>query len=280
MPKIEVNGVQLWYQLAGSGDYLMQVPGAVTGHEGYALVTPAMVEHFTVLDYDPRGYGQSDRPKQRYTVDTWVDDMVGLLGALGIERTHLHGGSMGSLVGLRFAARFPERVNGLVLAGCSARSDFMAKAQYEVWKALARAYGIASKELAWELCAKAVSRAYLDGPNGGLGLVDAVVDVAGRNVEVDVFCDACDAMIETDVTGDLARVTAPTLVMVGDEDVLTPAEQGPAGAGGRAIYEGLTNAALRELVVVEGSGHANLMDNAEVSNRAVIAFLTRVGAPA
>ena len=119
----------------------MQVPGAVTAHEGYGLVTPAMVGHFTVLDYDPRGYGLSDRPKQEYSFDVWCDDMVGLLDALEIERCHVHGGSMGSMVALRFAARFPERVRGLVLSGCAVRSDFMARCHYEVWKALARAYG-------------------------------------------------------------------------------------------------------------------------------------------
>lgn len=277
MPHAEVNGVRIWYQLSGSGSYLMQVPGAVSAHEGYALVTPEMVDHFMVLDYDPRGYGQSDRPKQSYRIDTWVDDMVALLDVLGIERTHVHGGSMGSMVGLRFAAKFPERVDRLVVSGCAVKSDFMAKLHYSVWKSLARVYGTGSRELAEELCTKAVSRAFLDGPNGGEALVEAVMDVAGRNVGVDVFCDACDTMIETDLTNDLTKVRAPTLVMVGDADVLTPAEQGPAGGGGRYIYDHLLNAAEREYAVVERSGHANLMDNPEASNRAVIEFLMRSG---
>ncbi len=280
MPTVEVRGVRIWYQLSGSGDHLVQVPGAVSAHEGYALVTPTMIEHFTVLDYDPRGYGHSERPKQRYTFDVWADDLVGLLDVLGIERAHVHGGSMGSMVALRFAARYPERVHGLVLSGCAVKSDFMARCHYEVWKALALAYGTGSRELAYELCNKAVSRRYLDGPNGGEALAEAVMDVAGRNVEPEVFCDACDAMIDTDLTRDVAKVTAPTLVLVGDEDVLTPAEQATSGAGGRWIYEHLENAAVREYVVCEGSGHANLMDNAEFSSLAVIEFLKRAGVPA
>ena len=273
MPHIEANGVRIWYELSGSGDHVMQVPGAVSAHEGYAQVTPEMSKHFTVLDYDPRGYGSSDRSEQRYNFDVWADDMVGLLDALGIERTHVHGGSMGSMVAIRFAARFPERVNRLVVSGSAVKSDFMARLHYSVWKALARAYGTGSRELAQELCTKAVSRGFLDGPNGGEPLVEAVMGVAGRNVGVGVFCDACDTMIETDLTADLAAVWAPTLVMVGDQDVLTPAEQGPSGGGARFIYENLVNAAERSYVVIEGAGHANLLDSPEASNRAVIEFL-------
>ncbi len=273
MPKTEVNGTQIYYELAGSGPTIMQVPGAVSAHEGYALVTPEMSKYFTVLDYDPRGYGQSDRPDQEYNFDVWVADMIGLLDALEIEKTHVHGGSMGSMVGLRFAATHPDRVDKLIVSGCAVKSDFMATLHYRVWKAMARAYGTGSRELAEELCNKAVSREFLDGPNGGEDLVAAVMDVAGRNVGVDVFCAACDTMIETNLTADLAKVRAPTLVMVGDEDVLTPAEQGPAGGGARFIYDGLVNAAERKYLVIEGSGHANLLDNAEICNQAVIDFV-------
>ena len=276
MATVEVNGANIWYQLSGEGPNLMQVPGAATGHEGYALVTPAMVDHFTVLDYDPRGYGQSDRPEQEYSFDVWCDDMVGLLDALEIEKTHIHGGSMGSMIGARFAARFPDRVEGLVISGCAVKSDFISVCQYEVWKALARAYGTGSRELAYELCCKAVSRKFLDGPNGGDAFIDAVSEVVGRNCEIDVFCAACDVMIETDLKDDVRKVKAPTLVMVGDEDFLTPADQGPEGGGGRWIYENLDSAAEKHYLLLEGSGHANLMDAADVCNPAVIEFLRRI----
>jgi pimeloyl-ACP methyl ester carboxylesterase len=278
MPKVEVNGIQLDYQINGSGPHLLQIPGAVLGKEAYAAITPVMADAFTVIDYDHRGYGGSDRPQQKYTIDVWVEDMVGLVDALGIDRTHVHGGSMGSTLALHYAARHPDRVRGLVLSGCTAKSDNMAKAHYAVWKALARAGGMASEALAYEFCAKGVSRAFFDGPTGGIGLVRALQEAAGRNVSVDVFCDACDVLADVDVTAELAAVTAPTLVVVGDEDVLTPADQGLLGAGGRFIYEHLTAAAFKEFVVIPGSGHANLLDNPELSNRVVIDFLRRVDA--
>jgi len=280
MPRAKVNGVQIYYEINGAGDYVLQVPGAVNGHEGYAAVTPGMAQQFKVIDFDPRGYGASDRPNQKYTFDVWAADMAALLDALGVERAHVHGGSMGGSLAIHYAARYPERVNSVVVSGSSAKSDHMAKYQYEVWKALARAYGTGSRELAFDQCNKAVSRKYLDGPNGGEALLAAVMDSTKRNVETNVFCDACDALIEMDMIADLPRVTAPTLVMVGDEDVLTPADQGPDGAGGRYIYEHLVNARAREFVVIPNAGHANLMDNPDASNHAVIDFLKRVGSGA
>jgi pimeloyl-ACP methyl ester carboxylesterase len=235
-----------------------------------------MAKHFKVLDFDPRGYGLSDRPKQRYTFDLWADDMVGLLDALGIDRTHVHGGSMGSSLGAHFAAKYPDRIHGLVLSGCTAKSDFMSKLQFEVWKDLAKSYGTDSLELAYALCSESFSRRFLDGPNGGMDLVRGLAEISGRNVNADVLCDACDALIDIDVTDELKKITAPTLVVVGDGDVLTPADQGPTGAGGRYIYEHLVNAEFREFAVIESSGHANLMDNPDQSNRVVIDFLKRV----
>lgn len=278
MPTAVVNGVNLYYEINGAGPWLLQVPGAVSGHEGYAAVTPGMAEHYRVIDYDPRGYGASDRPEQRYTFDVWAQDMVGLLDAIGVDTAHVHGGSMGSTLALYFAARYPDRVRGLVLSGCTAKSDFLAIAQYEVWKNLARAYGTDSRELAYELASKAVNREFLDGPNGGEALVDAIADLAGRFVSPDVFCDACDALITVDVTGDLSAVRAPTLVIAGTADMLTPAIQGPTGAGATAIYEGLTNARFREYVEIEGSAHANLMDAPEACMGAIVPFLNRVDA--
>ena len=272
----KVNDVELYYEVAGDGTWVMQVPGAVSGHAGYAAVTPAMAEHFKILDFDPRGYGASDRPRQRYTFDVWAADMVGLLDALGIEEAHIHGGSMGSTLALHFAARYPERVRGLVLSGCTAKSDFMARAQYEVWKALARAYGTGSRELAYELASKAVNRFMLEGPDGGEALIDAIQDLAGTFVDVDVFCDACDALITVDVTDEIKKVTAPTLVIAGDVDMLTPPVQGNTGAGARQIYDRLTSAAFTEYVVIEGSAHANLMDAPDQCLGAIIPFLKRV----
>ena len=271
MPKVSVNGVELWYQFTGEGETVVQIGGAVSAHEGYATITPGLSKHYRVLDYDHRGYGSSDRPAQRYTLDTWSDDLDGLMDALGLERAHIHGGSMGSFIAVNFAARYPERVDKLLLgAGAVGRCDRMGVLQFRVWQSLARAYGVASIEVAEELLTHAFSRAYLDGPAGGEQALAEMQEVTARNVGTEVFIDACQAMIDTDITDRLNEVTVPTLVMVGSEDVLTPVDAGPGGAGARHVAENLPDA---RLVVFEGSGHGHYIEQQEESLAVILQFL-------
>ena len=270
MPKTSIGEVELWYEFTGDGETVIQVGGAVSAHEGYATITPGLSEEYRVLDYDHRGYGLSDRPKQRYTLETWSDDLVALMDTLGLEKAHIHGGSMGSFIAINFAATYPERVDKLLLgAGAVAKCDEMAVLHFRVWQDLATAYGVASEEMAREILTKAFSRAYLDGI-AEESLIADMREVTARNVETDVFVDACQAMIDTDVTRSLDRVTAPTLVMVGDEDALTPLDMGPRGAGARYVAEHLPHG---QLVIFEGSGHGHYIEQVEESIATIIRFL-------
>jgi len=268
----EVNGTSLWYELNGSGRSVVQIGGAVSAHEGYATVTPRLSEHFEVLDYDHRGYGESARPRQRYTIDVWCDDLVALLDHLGKERVHVHGGSMGSFVAIAFALKYPERVDTLLLgAGAVAKCDGMGVSHFRVWQHLARAYGVGSREVADELVNKAFSRRHID--TVGLdALVEAMIDSASRNADTDVFIDACQVMIDADVRAGLADIAAPTLVMVGSDDVLTPLDAGPAGVGARDVAAMIPRGELR---VFEGSGHGHYVEQADESVDAIIDFLHR-----
>jgi 3-oxoadipate enol-lactonase len=276
MPEATVNGCRLWYELKGSGEHLLQIGGAGFAHENFGFVTEDMAKHFTVIDFDLRGYGLSERPVQRYSMDVWADDVAGLLDAIGVARTHVHGTSMGGMVAIRLAAKYPEKIDGLVIDCAAAKCDRMTRYRLEVWKALAQAYGMGSRELAVEIATQALSRTFLDSPRGP-ETVEVIQGVLERNCSVEVFCAACDAMIEMDLTDDCRAIRAPTLVMDGDQDILTPLDQGPDGVGNRLIAELIPGA---ELYVIEGSGHTNLMEAPELSTSVVVGFLERVGARA
>ena len=271
-----VNGVNLYYEINGSGPTVIQIGGAVNGHEGYALITPHMAQHFTVIDFDHRGYGQSDRPEQKYTMDTWVDDMAALLDVLNIDRCHVHGGSMGGFIACLFAAKYPERVDRLVFNGAVAKCDWMSRTYFHLWKRLAQTFGLGSDELAQLLLTHAFSRSYLDEmvTTGTLHSLDWMKDSITRNATLEIFCDACDAMAETDVTGILGQVTAPTLVLHGTDDCLTPLDAGPDGAGARKIHEGIAGS---ELYLLKGCGHGVLFERADEAVAQVIAFLSDEG---
>ena len=70
----------------GEGEPVVQIHGAGFGHFNFAPATPELAKHFKVIDYDLRGYGQSDRPVQDYDMEVWADDVAGLLDALGHRR--------------------------------------------------------------------------------------------------------------------------------------------------------------------------------------------------
>ena len=265
-----VNGTKIWFDLIGSGETVVQIGGAVSAHEGYDPVTPDLSKHYEVLNYDHRGYGGSDRPEQRYTIDVWCDDLVALLDHVGKDRVHVHGGSMGSFVAIAFALKYPKRVDKLLLgAGAVAKCDGMGVSHFRIWQYLARAYGVGSREVGEELVNKAFSRHYID-TMGLDALTDAMVDTASRNASTHVFIDACQVMIDADVRLQLGHLDSPTLVMVGSEDVLTPLDAGPGGVGARQVAQMIPNAKLK---VFEGAGHGHYGEQTEESVKAILDFL-------
>src|SRR5262245_7798347 len=271
----ELDGCRIWYEVTGSGPYLLQIPGMFFAHANFGLVTSAMAERFTVIDFDQRGTGLSGRPAQSYSIESWADDCALLLDALGVERAHVHGTSAAGMVAMRFAAAHPERVDRLVVDCSAARLDFAGRAMCELWKALARAYGLGSRELALSVATQACSRTFLDGEHGE-ETVESIRGLIERNCTPATFDAVCDAMIAVDLADDLARIHAPTLVTVGSEDTMTPLDQGPQGLGNRAIADLIPNA---ELHVFEGVGHANLLEAPELTTQVVVDFLERSPCP-
>src|SRR5579859_6125280 len=81
----------------------------------------ALTQHFRVLRYDARGHGQSDAPAGAYSMDRLGRDVIELLDALGIERAHFLGLSLGGLVGQWLGIHAPERIDQLILSNTSAR---------------------------------------------------------------------------------------------------------------------------------------------------------------
>lgn len=270
MSEVAIDGVKIWYDVHGEGDeYLLQIGGAGFAHENFGFVTHLMTPHFKVIETDLRGYGNSDRPEQHYDMDLWADDLKAVLDDAGITKTHVHGTSMGGMVALAFAGRHPEYIDRLILDCPMAKSDYMARAHWDVWAALAQAQGMGGRGLAQEIATKCLSRKFLDTPAGEetVGVIQQVLD---RNCSVPVFAGACAAMRDMDLRPYAPKVQSPTLVMVGSEDCLTPIDAGPDGAGARWIAENIPGS---ELYVVEGSGHTNLMEEPELSADIVIRFL-------
>ena len=119
MPFVSVRDIRLYYEIRGSGPRLLFISG--TGGDlrrsPNAFDSP-LPGHFTVLAYDQRGLGRSDRPDVPYTMADYAADADALLRAVGWERCRVMGVSFGGMVAQEFALRYPQRVERLVL-GCT-----------------------------------------------------------------------------------------------------------------------------------------------------------------
>jgi 2-hydroxymuconate-semialdehyde hydrolase len=119
--RIVAAGIETNYHDMGAGDPVLMIHGSGPGVSAWAnwrLVMPVLAAQARVVAPDMAGFGFSGRPDgYAYSMDNWVKQAVGLLDALGIEKTDLVGNSFGGALALALAIRHPERVRRLVLMG-------------------------------------------------------------------------------------------------------------------------------------------------------------------
>ena len=131
--------------------------------------------------------------------------------------------------------------------------------------------GPGSRLLAELITWQALSRTFLANEDAE-ALTTLIQTILRDSNRLEVFTAACQAMCDMDLRSWLPKITSPALVLGGDEDVMTPWDQGPDGAGQEAIHEGIAGA---EKYVVRGSNHSTIFDATEEHNRVVIDFFTR-----
>ena len=269
MPEAMVNGVRIWYQETGAGAPVVQIHGAGFGHFNFATATPILSKSFRCIDFDMRGYGQSERPFQRYDMEVWADDVAGLMDHLGLRSAHIHGTSMGGMVAQQFAAKYPERTQRLVINCSAAKLDYAGILTFRGWIDIAERFGMGSRTLAELIALQALSRRFLD-TSEGRRAVDMIQSILQDSNRVDIFKLACQAMIDMDLRPLLPKITAPTLIIGGDEDLMTPWEQAASGAGQDYLVQHISGAKKH---VIRGSSHSTLFDGTDENCRVVMAFL-------
>ena len=118
MARVQVHGVELDYDLGGAGDPVVFIHGAQSDRSVLDNLLPAITKRFEVLSFDQRGIGGSSKPDHPYSVAMLADDTAALMEAVGFERAHVFGVSMGGMIGQELALRHPRRVRTLAI-GCS-----------------------------------------------------------------------------------------------------------------------------------------------------------------
>jgi len=105
MPKIQAGSVTMNYDQQGSGEPLVLIPYLAADYACYAFQVADYSKHFTCISVDLRGTGESDKPGGAYSTEMFADDVAALMQAIGIDKAHIFGLSLGAATGMRLAAK-------------------------------------------------------------------------------------------------------------------------------------------------------------------------------
>jgi pimeloyl-ACP methyl ester carboxylesterase len=267
MPAIGVNGTTLHFEdTGGAGEPILFSHGLLWSTALFAPQVAAFRDRFRCVAYDHRGQGRSaDDRRKVIDMDLLTDDAVALIDALGLGRVHFCGLSMGGFVGMRLAARHPRCVRSLILCDTSAEPEPPENApKYKRMNWAARWLG--PRVVVPQVMPILFGRTALTDPARAAERREWQARLNGNRRSI--WRAVNGVILREPVLAELPKITAPTLVIVGNEDVATV----PAKA--QRIASGIPNA---RLVVVPEAGHSSTVENPAAVNAAIEAFLAHVG---
>lgn len=255
-----VADTTVYYEITGSGPPVLLVSGLAGVSSYWDPNVEELARHFTVIRYDHRGTGRTSRPEQPYSIELLADDLVGLMDALGLPKASLVGHSTGGAIGQVIAARHPQRIDRLVLYGTWATLCPQMRLCMDVRRRLLRAEGAAAFHRSSPL--------FLYPPR----YICETWPRLERDLEANVATSPTPAIIEArieavvgfDGVPYLADIAADTLVLVAEDDILTP----PVAASELA-----TAIAGAKLETFPYGAHAVSWCEPEAFNAAVTTFL-------
>lgn len=260
MPYFDNDECQLHYEEYGSGQPLILVHGLGSSTLDWEYQVPQLSKHYRVISLDVRGHGRSDKPREKYSIQGFAEDVVALIEHLKLPRVHLVGISMGGMIGFQLGVDHPHLLKSLTIVNSS--PEVKVKRPKDVLM-LAQRWTL-SRLLSLETIGKSLGKLLFPKPEQ----VELRLKIERRWPMNDkrAYLASLDAIIGWGVRERLARITCPTLVVTADHDY-TPV------AAKQAYVNELPDA---RLLVVEDSRHASPMDQPTFFNTQLLAFLAEV----
>jgi pimeloyl-ACP methyl ester carboxylesterase len=257
--RVGVGTRSVAYDDAGEGTPVLFVHGFPHHRKLWTPQLRALAGHSRGIALDLPGFGESDMP-EKFAIEAWAEGLVRFLDALQIERAVIAGLSMGGYIALAFWRHHRERVRALVLA------DTRAGADTEEGKQKRRE----TIELARREGPVAVARGLLPGMVGKSTrerepAVVAAMRAMLESASVDSIVGASEAMMNrADATDLLPTIDVPTLIIVGEEDVLTPPKEA------RAIHAAIRGSRLE---IIPAAGHVSNVERPAAFNHVLTEFI-------
>lgn len=264
MPQTAVGtGVTLNYEISGDGEPLLVIMGTSGSILLWGQLIPLLAEHHRVIAFDNRGLGGSERGEGAISVASLAEDASALLTALEIPRAHVMGWSLGSAIVQELALAHPDQVATAVMYATWGRCDGF---QRSVLAALRYPYVHRDLETALATAGLAFSPQLLDHPDFEAMLEPMLPAFPQNEDQMQVTVEQWDADLAHDTLDRLGGITAPTLVVVGEQDLLTPPWQA------KAVADAIPGATY-ELLTGPGSSHGLHIERPDDVARVVTGFL-------
>ncbi|MCW4012819.1 MAG: alpha/beta hydrolase [Candidatus Bathyarchaeota archaeon] len=269
MPKVNANGIEIYYETRGTGSPLLLINGWGGNLDSWSSeMIDLLAEHHEVIMMDNRGTGRSSKPDEPYTIDMMAADAAGLLEAIGIAHAHVMGFSMGGIITQAFGLNYPDKTLSLVLCGTQPGGLHRISSDPKVQMDLAL---IANPLPEMTERDRTVKLLYL------LYSADYVEENLETLIKDETYSDyptpdyalmrQSGAIAGFDSYDQLPEMVFPVLVMVGLDDVLVP----PGNS--EILAERIPNA---ELVRLPGCGHGFLKQKTGEAVAYILGFLARV----
>ncbi|CAB4857775.1 unannotated protein [freshwater metagenome] len=258
------DGIRLHYESVGRrhGPPVLMVQGLGADKHGWDMQRLALAPRYRTVAFDNRGAGRSDKPFGIYSLEQMADDAITVLDDAGIDSAHVIGASMGGAISQIIALKYPDRVRSLTLACTACRNHPWRRELLSSWATTANERGMgamANEAARWVIGPRSFRRAApLFGWLGPMAM--------GRPTHA--FVAQVRAILATDesMASELSTFAMPALVMVGNQDILTPR------GDSEELADRIPHA---ELAVISGAAHGFMVEHASTFNRVYLDFLGR-----
>ncbi len=259
MPKAHVNGINLYYEIAGQGKPVLLIHGLGSSARDWEYQVLALSELYRVVVYDVRGHGQSDKPPGPYSVPLFTADAAQLMQALEMGPSHVVGISMGGMIAFQLAVDVPELVQSLVIVNSG--PALIVQTLRDRLNVLQRS--LLLNIFGMRKIGEVLGSRFFPKPEQEM-LRQMFIERWAEN-DRRAYSEAFHGLLGWSVLEHIHTITCPTLVVASDEDY-TPVSAKEAYVG---------RLAKGELVVIEDARHAVTAERPEEFNEVLLDFLAQ-----
>ncbi|MEA1953578.1 MAG: alpha/beta fold hydrolase [Campylobacterota bacterium] len=262
MPNIQVNHVSLYYEIHGAGEPLMLVAGLGSDSQSWQPIIEELSQHFLLITPDNRGTGRTVPQDAETSIQQIADDCMALASYLGFSSFNLLGHSMGGFVALDLAARYPDTVDRLILASTSTSNSKCNDVLFANWVSTLES-GMDTIEWFRSIFYWLFTEHFFENENAVDAALHYAVDYPHPQSAV-AFRKQVEVIAGFDCFEQLSEITAKTLVISGQEDILFPPDVSVS------LVQAIPGAAFS---VIAHAAHSIHMEQPQVFTECVLDFL-------